>query len=100
MHVVPAQAGIHTEEQNSDYLKQPWYCRHTDFGRSAWVPTFAGTTVIHHFLGNAMFKRFALLAAAGLLSTAAFAQTPVAQSQVQVNDAWIRATVPAQKATG
>jgi len=47
-----------------------------------------------------MFKRFALLAAAGLLSTAAFAQTPVAQSQVQVNDAWIRATVPAQKATG
>lgn len=42
-----------------------------------------------------MFKRFALLAAAGLLSTAAFAQT-----QVQVSDAWIRATVPAQKATG
>jgi len=42
-----------------------------------------------------MLKRFALLAAAGLLSTAAFAQT-----QVQVSDAWIRATVPAQKATG
>jgi copper(I)-binding protein len=51
-----------------------------------------------------MFKRFALLAAAGLLSTAAFAQTPAAQSQVQppvnVIDPWIRATVPAQKATG
>ena len=42
-----------------------------------------------------MFKRLALLATAGLLSTAAFAQ-----SQVQVNDPWIRATVPAQKATG
>jgi VCBS repeat-containing protein len=42
-----------------------------------------------------MFKRIALLAAAGLLSTAAFAQ-----SQVAVSDPWIRATVPAQKATG
>ncbi|WP_323144769.1 copper chaperone PCu(A)C [Massilia phyllosphaerae] len=42
-----------------------------------------------------MFKRIALLATAGLLSTAA-----LAQSQVQVSDPWIRATVPAQKATG
>jgi copper(I)-binding protein len=42
-----------------------------------------------------MLKRIALLAAASLLSTAALAQT-----QVQASDAWIRATVPAQKATG
>jgi len=42
-----------------------------------------------------MLKRILVLAAAGLLSTAAFAQ-----SQVQVSDPWIRATVPAQKATG
>jgi len=46
-----------------------------------------------------MFKRIALLAAAGLLSTAAFAQSQ-SQSQLQVSDPWIRATVPAQKATG
>ena len=42
-----------------------------------------------------MLKRIALLAAAGLLSSAALAQV-----QVQASDAWIRATVPAQKATG
>jgi len=42
-----------------------------------------------------MFKRIALLATAGLLSTVAFAQ-----SQVNIVDPWIRATVPAQKATG
>jgi len=42
-----------------------------------------------------MMKRLFALAAASLLSTAAFAQT-----QVQASDAWIRATVPAQKATG
>jgi copper(I)-binding protein len=46
-----------------------------------------------------MFKRIALLAAAGLLSTAAFAQSQ-AQPSVNVVDPWIRATVPAQKATG
>jgi len=42
-----------------------------------------------------MIKRLLALAAAGLLSTAA-----LAQSRLQANDAWIRATVPAQKATG
>lgn len=42
-----------------------------------------------------MLKRFVMLAVAGLLSTAAFAQ-----AQVQATDPWIRATVPAQKATG
>ena len=42
-----------------------------------------------------MLKRLSMLAAATLLSTAAFAQ-----SQVSVTDPWIRATVPAQKATG
>jgi copper(I)-binding protein len=42
-----------------------------------------------------MMKRLFALAAASLLTTAAFAQT-----QVQASDAWIRATVPAQKATG
>jgi hypothetical protein len=46
-----------------------------------------------------MFKRIALLAAAGLLSTAAVAQSQV-QPSVNVVDPWIRATVPAQKATG
>lgn len=46
-----------------------------------------------------MFKRIALLAAAGLLSTAASAQSQV-QPSVNVVDPWIRATVPAQKATG
>ncbi|TQK10783.1 copper chaperone PCu(A)C [Herbaspirillum sp. SJZ107] len=46
-----------------------------------------------------MFKRIALLAAAGLLSTAALAQSQV-QPSVNVVDPWIRATVPAQKATG
>ena len=46
-----------------------------------------------------MFKRIALLATAGLLSTAAFAQSQV-QPSVNVVDPWIRATVPAQKATG
>jgi copper(I)-binding protein len=40
-----------------------------------------------------MLKRLILLAAAGLLSTQAFAQ-------VSVIDPWIRATVPAQKASG
>jgi len=42
-----------------------------------------------------MLKRLSMLAAATLLSTAAFAQ-----AQVSVTDPWIRATVPAQKATG
>jgi copper(I)-binding protein len=42
-----------------------------------------------------MFKRFIILAAASLLSTAA-----LAQSAPSVSDPWIRATVPAQKATG
>lgn len=46
-----------------------------------------------------MLKRILVLAAAGLLSTAAVAQSP-AQSSVNVVDPWIRATVPAQKATG
>ena len=46
-----------------------------------------------------MLKRILVLAAAGLLSTAAFAQSQ-SQSQLQVSDPWIRATVPAQKATG
>ena len=46
-----------------------------------------------------MFKRIALLATAGLLSTAALAQSQV-QPSVNVVDPWIRATVPAQKATG
>jgi VCBS repeat-containing protein len=40
-----------------------------------------------------MLKRLCLLAAAGLLSTQALAQ-------VSVIDPWIRATVPAQKASG
>ena len=40
-----------------------------------------------------MLKRLSVLAAATFLSSAAFAQ-------VQASDAWIRATVPAQKATG
>jgi len=42
-----------------------------------------------------MLKRLSMLAAATLLSTPAFAQP-----QVSVTDPWIRATVPAQKATG
>jgi len=42
-----------------------------------------------------MLKRILLLATASLLATTAFAQ-----SGVQANGAWIRATVPAQKATG
>ena len=46
-----------------------------------------------------MLKRITLLAAAGLLSTAALAQSQV-QPSVNVVDPWIRATVPAQKATG
>jgi VCBS repeat-containing protein len=46
-----------------------------------------------------MLKRILVLAAAGLLSSAAFAQSQ-AQSSVNVVDPWIRATVPAQKATG
>ena len=40
-----------------------------------------------------MFKQFIMLAAASLVTTAAFAQ-------VTVGDPWIRATVPAQKTTG
>ena len=46
-----------------------------------------------------MLKRITLLAAAGLLSTVALAQSQV-QPSVNVVDPWIRATVPAQKATG
>jgi copper(I)-binding protein len=46
-----------------------------------------------------MLKRLLVLATAGLLSTAAFAQSQ-AGSPVNVLDPWIRATVPAQKATG
>ncbi|RYF04594.1 MAG: copper chaperone PCu(A)C [Oxalobacteraceae bacterium] len=46
-----------------------------------------------------MLKRILVLAAAGVLSTAAFAQSQV-QPSVNVVDPWIRATVPAQKATG
>lgn len=42
-----------------------------------------------------MFKRILLLAGASLLASHAFAQ-----AQVSVTDPWIRATVPAQKATG
>lgn len=42
-----------------------------------------------------MFKRILLLAGASLLASHAFAQ-----AQVSVSDPWIRATVPAQKATG
>jgi len=42
-----------------------------------------------------MMKRLLALAAASLLSSAA-----VAQTQLQVSDPWIRATVPAQKASG
>ena len=40
-----------------------------------------------------MYKKFLVLAAAGLISSAAFAQ-------VTVSDPWIRATVPAQKTAG
>ena len=40
-----------------------------------------------------MYKQFLMLAAAGLISSAAFAQ-------VTVGDPWIRATVPAQKTAG
>jgi hypothetical protein len=40
-----------------------------------------------------MYKKFLVLAAAGLISSAAFAQ-------VTVGDPWIRATVPAQKTAG
>jgi copper(I)-binding protein len=40
-----------------------------------------------------MYKKFLMLAAAGLISSAAFAQ-------VTVSDPWIRATVPAQKTAG
>jgi copper(I)-binding protein len=40
-----------------------------------------------------MYKQFLVLAAAGLISSAAFAQ-------VTVGDPWIRATVPAQKTAG
>jgi hypothetical protein len=40
-----------------------------------------------------MYRKFIMLAAASLVSTAAFAQ-------VTVSDPWIRATVPAQKTAG
>ncbi|WP_198119186.1 copper chaperone PCu(A)C [Massilia rhizosphaerae] len=40
-----------------------------------------------------MYRKFLMLAAASLVSTAAFAQ-------VTVSDPWIRATVPAQKTAG
>ena len=40
-----------------------------------------------------MYRTFLVLAAASLLTTSAFAQ-------VTVSDAWIRATVPAQKTGG
>jgi hypothetical protein len=40
-----------------------------------------------------MYKKFLVLAAASVISTAAFAQ-------VTVSDPWIRATVPAQKTAG